>query len=116
MNGVPLSRAPWAARSMPGLTSGCAISSGNKNDMTNVEPGARVAIWRGVRSIASLVRYMLTPVDTTTAGCAASKPAAARPAHQSSLVSKSTGTRRKNGGTPNPRSSRRWRFHAWASG
>jgi len=37
--------------------------------MASVEPGASAATWRSVATIASLVRYMLTPVDATTAGC-----------------------------------------------
>lgn len=48
------------------------------NDMTNVEPGARDVTWRNVAVVAPLVRYMLTPVETTSAGSRASKPASAR--------------------------------------
>ena len=59
---------PAAARSIPGRTSGSAISIGSMNDMASVEPGASAATWRSVARIASLVRYMLTPVDATTAG------------------------------------------------
>ena len=36
--------------------------------MTNVDPGAIAATWRNVAAIASLVRYMLTPVEATIAG------------------------------------------------
>ena len=36
--------------------------------MASVEPGASAATWRSVAAIASLVRYMLTPVEATTAG------------------------------------------------
>ena len=68
MKGVPFARAPAAARSIPGRTSGSAISIGSMNDMASVEPGASAATCRSVAAIASLVRYMLTPVDATTAG------------------------------------------------
>ena len=47
--------------------------------MASVEPGASAATWRSVAAIASLVRYMLTPVEATTAGWPASKPAAVEP-------------------------------------
>ena len=50
--------------------------------MASVEPGASAATWRSVAAIASLVRYMLTPVEATTAGWPASKPAAASRSHQ----------------------------------
>ena len=50
--------------------------------MASVDPGASAAICRSVAAIASLVRYMLTPVDATIAGCPASKPAAASRSHQ----------------------------------
>jgi hypothetical protein len=46
--------------------------------MASEEPGASAATWRNVAAIASLVRYMLTPVEATTAGRLASKPAADR--------------------------------------
>ncbi len=42
--------------------------------MASVEPGASAATWRSVAAIASVVSYMLTPVDATTAGRPASKP------------------------------------------
>ena len=47
-----------------------------------------------------LVRYMLTPVEATTAGRPASKPAAASGCRQEPPASKSTGTRRSPSGTP----------------
>ena len=59
--------------------------------MASVDPGASAATWRSVAAIASLVRYMLTPVDATTAGWPASKPATANRCHQGSPASKSTG-------------------------
>lgn len=34
--------------------------------MASLEPGASAAIWRGVATFASRVRYMVTPVDATT--------------------------------------------------
>ena len=66
--------------------------------MASVEPGASAATWRSVAAIASLVRYMLTPVEATTAGRPASKPAAASRSHHASPASKSTGTSRRNDG------------------
>ena len=51
--------------------------------MASVEPGASPAIWRRVAAVASRLRYMVTPVETTTAGWSGSKPAAASWAHQS---------------------------------
>ena len=68
MNGVPFAAAPAIARSMPGRTSGSAISTGSENDMTSVDPAASAATWRNVAATASLVRYMLTPVEATSAG------------------------------------------------
>lgn len=70
------------------------------NDMTNVEPAASDVTSRSVDSTASRERDMLTPSDDTTAGCFASNPAAASRSSQASPRSKSTGTRRKNDGTP----------------
>ncbi len=74
------------------------------NVMASVEPGASAATWRSVAVIASLVRYMLTPVEATTAGRFASKPAAASRSHQDSPASKSTGTSRSHAGMPKPSS------------
>ena len=68
MNGVPLARAPFSAMSSPGRTAGSAISSGNRNVIANGEPRASPATSCSVAALASFVRYMLTPVDTTTAG------------------------------------------------
>ena len=68
--------------------------------MASVEPGASAAIWRSVAAFASFVRYMLTPVEATTAGWPASKPAVASCSSQDSPASKSTGTRRSQSGTP----------------
>jgi hypothetical protein len=82
MKGVPLARAPAAARSTPERISGSVISIGSMNDIANVEPGASVATWRNVAMIASFVRYLLTPVDATTAGLRGSKPDAASLFHQ----------------------------------
>jgi hypothetical protein len=59
---------------------------------------------------------MTTPVDATTAGRAASKPAAVSCAHHEPPASKSTGTRRSQSGTPKPSSTRRRRFHACGPG
>ncbi|MFI1200036.1 hypothetical protein K2224_32075 (plasmid) [Streptomyces sp. BHT-5-2] len=50
--------------------------------MASVEPGASPAICRRVAAVASLVRYMLTPVETITAGRPAANPAAAGFANQ----------------------------------
>jgi hypothetical protein len=85
-------------------------------DMASVDPEVRVATWRSVAAIASLVRYMLTPVDATTAGLAESKPDAASRSHHASPSSKLTGAIRRNDGMSRPRSTRRWRFHAWGPG
>src|SRR5256885_1030236 len=68
MKGVPFARAPATARSIAGRTSASASSIGSMNDMASVDPGASAATWRRVAAIASWVRYMLTPVDATTAG------------------------------------------------
>jgi hypothetical protein len=80
--------------------------------MASVDPGASAATWRSVAAIASLMRYMLTPVEATTAGWAASKPAAASASHQASPASKLTGTNRRNEGTPKPSSDNRRCFQA----
>jgi len=45
MNGVPWERAPAAARSMPGRSSGSASSIGSMKDMASVVPGANAATW-----------------------------------------------------------------------
>lgn len=42
--------------------------------MTKVEPGAMVVTCRKVDATASLVRYVLTPMEETTAGLSGSKP------------------------------------------
>jgi hypothetical protein len=39
--------------------------------MASVDPGANIAVWRRVAVIALLVRYMLTPVEATTASTSA---------------------------------------------
>src|SRR5262249_47010303 len=36
--------------------------------MASVDPGASAATWRSMAAIASLVRYILTPVEATIAG------------------------------------------------
>jgi hypothetical protein len=64
------------------------------NDIAKVEPGARAATWRNVAAIASVVRYMLTPVDATTAGRPESRPDAVSRSHHASPASKSTVIRR----------------------
>ena len=84
--------------------------------MASIDPGASAAIWRSVAAIASLVRYMLTPVEATIAGWPESKPAAASRCHQASPASKSTGTSRSHSGMPKPSSIRRRRFQAWGPG
>ena len=66
----------------PGRTSGSASSSGSKNVMASVDPGASAATRRSVALFASLVRYMLTPVETTIAGLLSSKPAVMSPSRQ----------------------------------
>jgi hypothetical protein len=55
---------------------------------------------------------MLTPVDATSAGFEASKPASVNRLHQLSPALKLTGTSFRNGATPKPSSLRRWRFQA----
>ncbi len=75
--------------------------------MAKVDPGARVATWRSVAAFASLVRYMLTPVEATIAGLLSSKPATTSPSRQAPPASKSTGTKRDQAGTPTPSSIRR---------
>ncbi len=82
MKGVPLTRAPFSAASTSGRSSGSASSSGNKNVMASMEPGENIATWRSVAVIAFLVRYEVTPVEATTAGRLASKPAAVSWSHQ----------------------------------
>ena len=77
MNGVPLARAPFSAMLIPGRSAASASSSGSRKVIANVEPGASAATSRSIAVIASRVRYMLTPVEATTAGRPASKPAAA---------------------------------------
>ena len=79
MNGVPEARAPLALRSSPGRSASSTSSAGSRNVIASVEPGASAASWRSVAAVASLVRYMLTPVDATTAGRPGSKPAADKP-------------------------------------
>ena len=59
--------------------------------MASVDPGASAAIWRKVAALASLLRYMATPVETTTAGRPGSKPAAGSCSHHDPPASKSTG-------------------------
>ncbi len=68
-----------------------------------------------VAAFASFVRYMLTPVEATTAGLPASKPAAPTSSHHE-VASKSTGTSRSHAGTPKPSSIRRRRFQACGPG
>jgi hypothetical protein len=116
MKGVPLARAPLAANSRPGRTSGSAHSSGSRNVMASVEPGASAATWRSMDVIASCERYMLTPLEATTAGLPASKPATANRCHHVSSAWKSAGTSRSQSGTPKPSSTRRCRFQAWEPG
>ena len=93
MKGVSFARAPAIARSIPGRTSGSTSSIGSMNDMVSVEPGASDATWPSVAAIAFMVRYMLTPVDATTAGRSESKPDAASRSHHEPPASKSTGTK-----------------------
>src|SRR5262245_10657199 len=100
MNGVPVARAPGAAPSHAGRTPGSARAIGSMNDMASVEPEASAATWDNVAVIASLVRYMLTPVEATTAGLLKSKPDAVSRSHQASPASKSTGTNLKYEGIP----------------
>lgn len=71
-----------------------------RNVMANVEPGARAATSRSVAAFASLVRYMLTPVETTTAGLLSSKPAITSLSRQASPAYKSTGTKRSQAPSP----------------
>ena len=61
--------------------------------MASVEPGASPAIWRRVAAVVFLLRYMVTPVETMTAGRPGSKPLAASCSGQDAPASKSTGTR-----------------------
>jgi hypothetical protein len=86
------------------------------NVMASVEPEASAAIWRSVAEIASLVRYIATPVEAATARWPASKPKVASRSHQDQPASKSTGTSRSHSGIPNPSSIRRCRFQAWGTG
>ena len=116
MNGVPEPRAPRVLASSPARSASSMSSAGSRNVIASVEPGASAASCRSVAAVASLVRYMLTPVDATTAGRSASKPAADNPSHQLAPVSKSIGTSRSQSGMPKPTSTRRRRFHAWVPG
>ncbi len=76
--------------------------------MASVEPGAERGELAQRRRVASLVRYMLTPVDATTAGLSGVEAGGQR-AHPTTTrrISKSTGTRRSQSGTPKPSSTRR---------
>ena len=47
--------------------------------MANTEPEGRSAAWRKVAAVACSVRYIETPVEATTAGWWASKPASVEP-------------------------------------
>jgi hypothetical protein len=76
MKGFLLDRASFFGNGRPeDLGSFCGFG-GNKKVIANVEPGASVATCFNVDATASLVRYMLTPVEATTAGRAESKPLA----------------------------------------
>lgn len=66
-------------------------SAGNRNVVANVEPGATWAIWRRVAALASLLRWRVTPVETTTARRSGSKPAASSCSHQELPPSKDGG-------------------------
>ena len=68
--------------------------------MASVEPGASRASWRSVAAVASLVRYMVTPVETTTAGWPRIEAGRRSCSHQSPPASKSTGTSASQSGTP----------------
>ena len=83
-----------------GRTSGAICPTGSMNVMASVEPGASAATCRNVASVASRVRYMLTPVDATNAGRVASKPASASACQAEAPASKSTGTSCSHSGTP----------------
>ena len=82
--------APPPPHARAGRSSGSASSTGSAKDMASVEPGASEATPRSVAVIASLVRYMLTPVEATTAGLFASKSASSSRPHHVSPASKST--------------------------
>jgi len=98
MNGVPWERAPAAARSMPGRSSGSASSIGSMKDMASVVPGANAATWaqRGrnrfarqvhthtgyahrrvvwFRSLATTHHALLTVVGSCAVGCSATRSA-----------------------------------------
>ena len=69
------------------------------NVIANTDPCASVATWRSVASVASRVRYMLTPVDETTAARDVSKPLAANASGHDWPLSKSTGTKCRPSGS-----------------
>ena len=67
MNGVPEVAACCSTYSCMGRSAASTRSSGSMNVIANTDPCASAATWRRVASVASRVRYMLTPVDETTA-------------------------------------------------
>src|SRR5947207_782996 len=77
MNGVPEARAAAFVARCISCSSGSMSSSGFMNVIASVVPGASVALWHSVSIVASLVRYMETPRDATTAGFVGSRPLAA---------------------------------------
>jgi hypothetical protein len=73
--GVPEAAAPFCDASASARSSASRSSLGGMKVIARLDPGASVAICRRVTAIASRVRYMVTPVDATSHGPAASKPA-----------------------------------------
>jgi len=82
--------------------------------MTSV-PGAKAPIAASVAAIASLVRYMVTPSQPTTAGAERSKPAAARRAGSASAA-RSAGTNVTPSGTVTRALTSARRFQPWVAG
>ena len=76
------------------------IPGAPSTDITSADPLASIAIWRKVVMVASLVMYILTPRDETTAGRLALNPDSLSWAHKDTPAAKLTGTKRNQSGMP----------------
>src|SRR6202451_1751087 len=102
MNGVPEARAPFAAIAGRGRSCSSSSSEGSRNVIATVDPGASAASRRSVAALASRVRYMLTPVEATTAGAAGEDPASASSSHQDAPAPGGAPPRGRGGEEPAP--------------
>ena len=119
MNGVPAAQAhPSRPLQIPVAGPHRGVPSAGGMLWRTSNPVREPPAWRRVEeALASLVRYIETPVDTMTAGRPGSKPALTIASHQVSLgASKSTGTNHSHSGIPKPSSMRRRRFQAEGPG